>query len=120
MSKTILLVIALMAFSVTVYFVTINKSGLPGQQSAIDEPEQVGTTIVREDGWAVVPRSVDGDREYWFVAPDIEGASPAVFKKRIHMQGSEKQTTIVSECEAPKATCERLMQQFEQISKNYD
>ena len=44
----------------------------------------------------------------------------AVFKKKIHMEGTEKQTTIVSECEAPKATCDRLMQQFEQISKNYD
>lgn len=77
-------------------------------------------TITRDGGWAVVTKMEDGDRVYWFIAPDINNVSPALFKKTIHLKDkNSKQTLTVSKCEAPKQTCDDLMKQFKAMSDKY-
>jgi hypothetical protein len=76
--------------------------------------------ISHEDGWAIVSKSENGDRVYWFLAPDVNNVSPAQFKKTIHVSdNNEKETRIVSQCEAPKQTCDDLMEKFKTLSEKY-
>lgn len=88
---------------------------------AIEEATKMPDASITRDGdWTVVSRTEEGDRVYWFVAPDIDKVSPALFKKTIHHDGKNtKQTLTVSKCEAPKQTCDDLMKQFKTLSDKY-
>jgi hypothetical protein len=77
-------------------------------------------SISHEDGWAIVSKTENDDRVYWFLAPDENGVSPAQFKKTIHVSdNNETEIKIVSQCEAPKQTCDDLMAQFKVLSDKY-
>jgi len=76
--------------------------------------------ISHEGDWTIVSRIENGDRVYWFVAPDVNKISPALFKKTVHAKDkNDKQTVIVSKCEAPRQTCDDLMEQFKTLNKKY-
>ena len=76
--------------------------------------------ISHEDGWAIVSKIENGDRVYWFLAPDENNVSHAQFKMTIHVNdNNEKEIKIVSQCEAPKQTCDDLMERFKTLSENY-
>ncbi|MCK5662160.1 MAG: hypothetical protein KAI17_01675 [Thiotrichaceae bacterium] len=76
--------------------------------------------IVHEDGWSIVPKMENGDRVYWFLAPEINNVSPAMFKKIIYTnKKSELETKTVSQCDAPKQTCDDLMEQYKILSEKY-
>jgi len=75
---------------------------------------------MQEDGWTIVSSMEDGDRVYWFFAPDINNVSPAMFKKIIFNKDKSKQGfEVVSECGAPKQVCDDLMKQFKTLSEKY-
>jgi len=77
-------------------------------------------SITHDGDWTVVTRTVKGDRVYWFVAPDVNKVSPALFKKTIHFENkNSKETLTVSKCEAPKKTCDQLMETFKILSEKY-
>jgi hypothetical protein len=85
-----------------------------------DASNHPDANISHEGDWKVVSRVENGDRVYWFVAPDVDKVSPALFKKTIHAENkNEKVTVIVSKCDAPKQTCDSLMDQFKVMSKKY-
>ncbi len=88
---------------------------------AVEEATKTPDASISRDGnWTIVSRVEKGDRAYWFVAPDIDKVSPALFKKTIHFDGKNtKQTLTVSKCEAPKQTCDDLMEQFKTLSDKY-
>lgn len=88
---------------------------------AVEEAtKNTDASITRDGDWTIVSRPEKGDRVYWFVAPDIDKVSPALFKKTIHFDGKNtKQTLTVSKCEAPKQTCDNLMEQFKAMSEKY-
>jgi len=88
---------------------------------AVEEATKTPDASITKDGdWTVVSRLEKGNRVYWFVAPDIDKVSPALFKKTIHLDGNNiKITRSVSKCEAPKQTCDDLMEQFENLSEKY-
>lgn len=76
--------------------------------------------IFHEDNWTIVSTKEDGNRVYWFMAPDVDNVSPAVFKKTVHADDKSKlETKIVSQCEAPKQTCDDLKKQFKTLSEKY-
>ncbi len=78
------------------------------------------STTTHEDGWTVVSKIENGDRVYWFFAPDINNVSPAMFKKTILDKDiSKKGFEVVSECEAPKQVCDDLMTKFKILSEKY-
>ena len=57
---------------------------------------------------------------YWFLAPDIDGKSPAMFKKIINTTDkSQPAVKIISECDAPKQLCDELGTRFKEISEKY-
>lgn len=76
--------------------------------------------INHEDGWTIVSKIENGDRVHWFLAPEVDNVSPAMFKKIIYTgDKSELDTRTVSQCEAPKQTCDDLMQKFKSLSEKY-
>jgi len=78
------------------------------------------STTMYEDGWTVVSKIENGDRVYWFFAPDINNVTPAMFKKTIlDKDKSKKGFEVVSECEAPKQVCDDLMNKFKTLSEKY-
>ena len=83
----------------------------------VNDPE---ANISHEDGWAIVSKTENGDHVYWFLAPDTNNVSPAQFKKSIHVSdNNEKETKIVSHCDAPKQTCDDFMEKFKNLSEKY-
>ncbi|MDB4575967.1 hypothetical protein N9112_03325 [bacterium] len=76
--------------------------------------------ISHEDGWTIVSKIENGDRVHWFLAPEVDNVSPAMFKKIIYTgDKSELDTKTVSQCEAPKQTCDDLMKKFKSMSEKY-
>jgi hypothetical protein len=85
-----------------------------------DASKSPDASITHDDKWTIVSRMENGDRVYWFVAPDVNQTSPALFKKTVHTPGkNEKETVTVSKCDAPKQTCDDLMEQFKALSVKY-
>lgn len=77
-------------------------------------------SITHEDGWTIVSKEVNGDHEYWFLAPDVNGASPAIFKKIITSRDKiQPGIKIINECDAPKRLCDELGARFELMSEKY-
>ena len=78
------------------------------------------SNIVHEDGWSIVSKIENGDRVYWFLAPEVNKVSPAMFKKIIYTnKKSELETKTVSQCDAPKETCDDLMKKYKVLSEKY-
>ena len=76
--------------------------------------------ITREDGWTIVSKMENTDRVYWFLAPEVDNVSPAMFKKIVYTgDKKELETRTVSECEAPKQTCDDLIKKFKSLSEKY-
>ena len=76
--------------------------------------------ISREGNWTIVTQTENGNRVYWFLAPETGKVTPAMFKKTIYASNASNQkSVIVSKCDAPKKTCDELMKQFETLSKKY-
>lgn len=87
---------------------------------AFEEATKTPDASITKDGdWTVVSRMEKGKRVYWFVAPDVDKISPALFKKSIQLDNNSKTTLTVSKCEAPKKTCDDLMKTFETMSEKY-
>jgi hypothetical protein len=121
LTVAILFIIAVAIYIAAILKMDISDSDAPDSDvPSSTESEQYGSKILRDDGWIVIPKQEGGERVYWFVAPDENGVSPGMFKKMIHDGSDGRQSTIVSECEAPKATCDRMLQQIEIISKRYN
>jgi len=73
-----------------------------------------------DNDWTIISTTENGAQVYWFLAPDIDKASPAMYKKTIPANDKQEQeTVIVSECEAPKQVCDDLMKQFKVLSEKY-
>jgi hypothetical protein len=86
-------------------------------ENLVNDPK---AKISHDDGWAIVSKTENGDRVYWFLAPDENGVSPAQFKKTIHVNdNNEKETKMVSQCVAPKQVCDDLMAKFKTLSEKY-
>ncbi len=107
-------IITLLLFFV---LVSCNKTDNKSDASSIDPL----ANIVHEDGWSIVSKIEDGNRVYWFLAPEINNVSPAMFKKIIYSnQKSELEVKVVSQCDAPKQICDDLMTKYKILSKNYN
>jgi hypothetical protein len=73
-----------------------------------------------DNGWTIISTAENGEQVYWFLAPDIDKVSPAMFKKTIPAKDKQMDSVIVSECEAPKPVCDELMKQFKGLSEKYN
>ena len=111
----------MMSLSLVSCFGTDNKKETAAKEnSAEDLVDDNSAEITYEDGWTIVSKIESGNQVYWFLAPEEEDVSPAMFKKTIHTNdNSGLQTKIVSECEAPKHRCDDLMRHFKIMSEKY-
>ena len=91
-----------------------------GSVENTDPTGDASATITHEDGWTIVSKQENGNPVYYFFAPDVNGVSPAMFKKIINTTDkSQPAVKTVSECEASKKTCEELDAKFRDMSKKY-
>jgi glutamate dehydrogenase/leucine dehydrogenase len=102
-------------------YATDRKTGTSDAGHTVDElTKDSSAKITHEDGWTIVSRMENTGRVYWFLAPEVDNVSPAMFQKIIYTGDKrELESKIVSECEAPKQTCDDLMKQFKVMSEKY-
>ena len=107
--------------SLAACYATDRKTGNSDAGHSVDElTKDSSAKITHEDGWTIVSRMENTGRVYWFLAPEVNNVSPAMFQKIIYSGDKrELESKIVSECEAPKQTCDDLMKQFKVISEKY-
>jgi hypothetical protein len=100
---------------------TDNKTDASGVDHSVEYlSNNPSAKITHEDGWTIISKMENGDRVYWFLAPDVDNVSSALFKKVIHTGNkSELKTETVSQCDAPKQTCDDLMRQFKNLSEKF-
>ncbi len=125
MNRKLVTVAILFLVAALIYATVIMRFGSSPQQkpslpSAPEAPESKQSQSLLDAGWAVVERKEDGNRVYWFLPPGEGEDKPAIFKKLIREDDAQRGVTILSECEAPKATCDELQQAFETLSSQYN
>ena len=100
---------------------TTGKTATPAASNSLElQKEMPAAKITREGNWTIVSQTEDGNRVYWFLAPETGKVTPAMFKKTVYARSdSKRESVVVSKCDAPKKTCDELMQQFETLSKKY-
>ena len=98
-----------------------NKANEPAIAQSLEKLSgSPSADIVYEDGWTIVSKIEDGNRVYWFLAPEQDNVSPALYKKVIYANDeSGLKTKLVSQCEASKQTCDELMEKFRKLSEKY-
>jgi len=98
-----------------------NKLNEPAITQSLEElTGSPSADIMYEDGWTIVSKVEEGNRVYWFLAPEKDNVSPALFKKIIYAKDeSGLKMKFVSQCEAPKQTCDELMDKFRKLSEKY-
>jgi hypothetical protein len=117
---TPLLLHSLVACSVSDGTTTSSSTNLSKTyQSYEDAAKKPEAKITHDNNWTIISTTENEDRVYWFLAPDINKVSPALFKKTIRNLGPEQETKTVSDCEAPKQVCDDLMSQFKTLSEKY-
>jgi hypothetical protein len=100
---------------------TDSKTDTLGVKHSVEElTKNPSSKITHKDGWTIVSKMENGDRVYWFLAPDVDNVSSAIFKKIVYVRNkSELETETVSKCDAPKQTCDDFMKQFKNLSEKY-
>jgi hypothetical protein len=100
---------------------TDNKTDDPDFGNPVDDlTKNSSAKITHEAGWTIVSRVENGDHIYWFLAPEVNDVSPAMFKKIVYARDkSVLDTKTVSQCDAPKQTCDDLMKEFKKLSERY-
>jgi hypothetical protein len=100
---------------------TDSKTGASAVDHSVEDlTKNQSAKITHEDGWTIVSKMENTDRVYWFLAPEVNNVSPAMFKKIIYTEKkSELETKTVSQCDAPKQTCDDLMEKFKSLSEKY-
>ena len=97
---------------------TMGSSNAPNTYE--NQTKESSSKTAHEDGWTIVSKMENGDRVFWFFAPDIDNVSPAMFKKTILNKDKSKQGfEVVSKCDAPIQVCDDLMRQFKTLSEKY-
>ncbi len=100
---------------------TENKVEAPNVGHSLTSPtKNASSKIIHEGGWTIVSKVENGDRVYWFLAPEVNNVSPAMFKKIVYTGAkSELETKMVNQCDAPKQECDDLMSKFKSLSEKY-
>ena len=100
---------------------TDSKSGATRVGHSVEDlTKNPSAKITHENGWTIVSKVENGDRVYWFLAPEVDNVSPAMFKKIVYTGNkNELETKTVSQCDAPKQTCDDLMKKYESLSEKY-
>ena len=100
---------------------TDSKTDASGVGHSVEElTKSPSAKITHEGGWTIISKIENGDRVYWFLAPEVDNVSPAMFKKIVYAENkSELETKTVSQCDAPRQTCDDLMNKFKNLSEKY-
>ena len=81
--------------------------------------KQPSSSISQQDGWTIVSATEEGNHVHWFFAPEEHAEYPAVFKKTITEKKGGAETIITTICDAPKAKCDALINQFKNMNEMY-
>lgn len=100
---------------------TDNNTNVSGVSHSVDDlTKKTSAKITHESGWTIISKIENGDRVYWFLAPEVNNVSPAMFKKIVYAKNKNKlENKLVSQCDAPRQTCDDLMKKFKSLSDKY-
>jgi len=115
------LISPLLLYSIAAYSVPDPAMASSNSYHAFESAKkQPAAKTFHENDWTIISTTENGAQVYWFLAPDRDKASSALFKKTIPAKDKlEQETVIVSECEAPKKVCDNLIKQFKTLSEKY-
>ena len=115
------LISPLLLYSIAACSVAASAADHPSAYQAFkNASKKPAAKTFHENDWTIISTTENGDRVYWFLAPERDRASPALFKKTVPAKDKQEQeTVIVSECEAPRQVCDDLMKQFKTLSEKY-
>lgn len=118
--KFFIILLPLLSFLVACYE-NDNKVNEPAIAQSLEKLSgSPSAEIMYEDGWTIVSKVEDGNRVYWFMAPEKDNVSPALFKKIIYESDeSGLKLKLDSQCVAPKQICEELMDKYRKLSEKY-
>ena len=100
---------------------TDSKTNASGVVHSVEDLKKIPSAKITHEGdWTIISKMENGDRVYWFLAPEVDNVSPAIFKKIVYTRDKrELETETVSQCEAPRQTCDDLMKKFKSLSEKY-
>lgn len=101
-----------------------NNSTNPIKYSSVDNAlntlkNKSSANTSYQAGWTIISLVENGNHVIWFFSPKKHTAYPAVIKKSIVAKGNGIETKIVTLCEAAKAECDKLTEQFKKINTEY-
>ncbi|MGH8502515.1 MAG: molecular chaperone DnaJ [Gammaproteobacteria bacterium] len=75
---------------------------------------QQGMKIGRQDGWIIA--SDNKEHVIWSFTPDAHPAHPSAVKRRVFEKNGEVYIDMQVLCEANAASCDRLIDQFDELN----
>ena len=75
-----------------------SKSDASGVDHSVEDLTKTPSAKnTHESDWTIISKMEDGDCVYWFLAPEVDNVTPAMFKKIIYTKDkSELETKTVS------------------------
>ncbi|WP_105189800.1 molecular chaperone DnaJ [Pseudoalteromonas sp. T1lg48] len=77
-----------------------------------------GTKLSVQGGWTIVEDKEESNMVLWSFTPSAHPAYPAAVKRKVLERDGKVYIQMSALCQAKKAACDKLMQEFEQLNKN--
>jgi hypothetical protein len=92
--------------------------GYPTVSAALQDLKTKPNAQIRaEDGWTVVEERNDTEMILWSFTPEDHPAHPAAIKRRVYESDGAVYIDMKALCEAEKAPCDALVEQFQAITE---
>ena len=77
-----------------------------------------GTKLSIQGGWTIIEDKEDSNMVLWSFTPESHAAHPAAIKRKVLEKNQAIYIQMSALCQAKKADCDKLMQEFELLNKN--
>ena len=77
-----------------------------------------GTKLSIQGGWTIIEDKEDSNMVLWSFTPESHDAHPAAIKRKVLEKNQAIYIQMSALCQAKKADCDKLMQEFELLNKN--
>ena len=77
-----------------------------------------GTKTSVQGGWTIIEDQENSNMILWSFTPDSHPAHPVAVKRTVLEKNQSIYIQMKALCQAKKAACDRLMQEFEELNQN--
>jgi hypothetical protein len=79
---------------------------------------KAGTKLSVQGGWTIIEDQEDSNLVLWSFTPESHSAHPAAIKRKVLEKNQAIYIQMSALCQAKKADCDKLIEEFEQLNKN--